>query len=535
MNLADELTRQTELRPEAPAVFLADGKRSFRELEALVWKAARELHRLGVRPGAVLALTFASEFALYIAILASARIGATVFSLPRGWPALLRTESAAQVRACLLVTDFEDVPPAGLDVVRIDFDALEHATTPIDRGVRAESPLAPLLILTGSGSTGRAKVFASTHRQFHQRALLAGAAIDLSDRDRLACASHLDYTTPKERYLSALCAGAAIVLVDWARFDLNESCRTTGVTVLNTTVFHLERVLAALPPDCRHALGFLRVLQVSASPVSEGLRRRAIERLSPALHVRYATNESGPISVARPDEVLNPPGTVGRPCAGVSVEVVDADGLALPPGGVGLIRVKSPAVVDRYLDDEQATQAAFRDGWFMPGDLGRFTPDGQLIHCGRADHLMIMNGINIYPAEIEHVLARHPAVRDVAAVPVRSAIHHDIPVCAVTVADACRVTEQELLAFAFERLGPRGPRAIAILEAIPRSERGKLLRSALAAELEKKLPKAANVVVWDFANASGDDEPARSRPRQPTRKFAVEFRLTASRRSLERR
>jgi len=144
-------------------------------------------------------------------------------------------------------------------------------------------------------------------------------------------------------------------------------------------------------------------------------------------------------------------------------------------------------MIDHYLDDDDATKRAFRDGWFLPGDLGKFTPDGQLIFLGRADQMMIMDGINIYPTEIETVIARHPAVRDSAVIPLHSAVHQDIPVCAVALHQGENVTEEELLNFAFQRLGSRYPRRIIILEQIPRTEQGKLLLHQLSQEMAVRL------------------------------------------------
>ena len=146
-------------------------------------------------------------------------------------------------------------------------------------------------------------------------------------------------------------------------------------------------------------------------------------------------------------------------------------------------------MVDRYLNDDEATRLAFKDGWFYPGDLGQFAPNGHLIFRGRADHMMIMNGINIYPAEIERVVSRHPAVRDVVAVPLPSIIHQDIPVCAVVLQTGAQLSEKQLLDFAAQRLGSRGPKKVFMFERIPRNEQGKLIRPQLMREIAASLQR----------------------------------------------
>ena len=106
------------------------------------------------------------------------------------------------------------------------------------------------------------------------------------------------------------------------------------------------------------------------------------------------------------------PGSVGKAVPGVGVEVIDDDGVAVPSGTAGRLRVRSNGMCDGYLDDPGETARSFRDGWFVTGDRVELTPRGTLIHHGRADELIIYDGVNIYPAEIENVLMKHPAVTD---------------------------------------------------------------------------------------------------------------------------
>lgn len=114
-------------------------------------------------------------------------------------------------------------------------------------------------------------------------------------------------------------------------------------------------------------------------------------------------------------------------------------------------------------------------------------PDGHLIYCGRADHMMIKNGINIYPAEIESVMTSHPAVRDAAVIPVNSPTHQDLPICAVSLHDGQTVTERELLDYCVQNLGARSASAVLVQQEIPRNEQGKLIRARLAEDIGARL------------------------------------------------
>jgi cyanophycin synthetase len=210
-------------------------------------------------------------------------------------------------------------------------------------------------------------------------------------------------------------------------------------------------------------------------------------RIGDRLCVTYGSNEGGHLTLATAPELFDTPDTVGRPVPAVELAVVDPQDLPVPVGTTGRVRVSGPGVVESYWNDAEATAASFRDGWFYPGDLGRLTPDGQLVHLGRADHMMIYDGINIDPAEIESVLAAHPAVRDAAVMPWRSPLHQDIPVCAVAIRENGANSEQELLHYARERLGRHGPAAVIILGHLPRNAAGKLLRADLAEQLRHRL------------------------------------------------
>src|SRR5262249_5941277 len=146
------------------------------------------------------------------------------------------------------------------------------------------------------------------------------------------------------------------------------------------------------------------------------------------------------------------PDTVGIPYPGVAIEIVDDRDRALPPGEVGLIRMRGSGYARGYLDDPVATAKAFRDGWDYPGDLGLLTPEGALILKGRADDLINYDGTKIYPIDIELALQQHPAVAEAAAFPVVVEGYRQRPVAAVTL--AAPATREELLAFCRERLGP---------------------------------------------------------------------------------
>ncbi|MBL0076971.1 MAG: acyl--CoA ligase [Rhodocyclaceae bacterium] len=490
-NLADGLSQQALLRPDATAVHLPTRVVTFRQMENLVWRTAMFLHGQSIQPGDVVALTFINELTLIVAMLATARIGATAFSVPRATPAIQQSEMLLLVNAKYMATDIVGTNLEGLVTLLLDIEALFRESIPIDKSLRDGNPHAPWLISMGSGSTGRPKQIPVSHSLFQARMALYSDQIPPSSSDRVASLIHSDFPTAKYWHLHAIFSGASICLFDRGNTNPIELCRNKKVTVLYSAIVHVEQLINQLQSESKNALGSLRALVPVGSIVNDDLRKRILVMLTPNLYVRYGTNETGPITIAVPGEVLSVAGTVGRPSSGVQLEIVDSEGKPLPTGEIGQIRLRSAGIIDHYQNDTAANERAFKNGWFMPGDVGKFTSDGQLIFMGRSDQMMIMDGINIYPAEIESTIARHPAVCDQVALPLHSPLHQDIPVCAVALYPKVKVTEKELLEFAFQRLGSRYPRRIIILEKLPRTENGKLLLQQLTHAVAEKLRSPA--------------------------------------------
>ncbi|MBE0547379.1 MAG: acyl--CoA ligase [Rubrivivax sp.] len=486
-NITADLVRHAQATPDAPALLLPDREISYLEVNDLTWRFAQHLWEQGVRAGHVVGMTFVDEPTLVLTMLALTRLGATVVSIPRSATPMQGMDMAARARVAVLATDQPDRFDAGVPFLQIDRHALAGARMQINPAILSENPSAPWLLITGSGTTGRPKLIPVTHAQEAARSSMASSWLGIDPTDRISSLSHFDFAHPKHRLHEALRAGASYGLSAGVTIDPLVLCRQLSLTVLHITVFHAEKMLAGLPRSATAVLGAIRALSIGASTVSDELRQRIRRSLCPNLLVRYASNETGPIAVAASPGVDAISGTVGTPLPGLQVQIVDRSMQTLAAEVIGLIRIRSPGLIDGYIDDDDATAQSFQGGWFLPGDLGKLTEDGQLIHCGRADDMMIMNGINIYPAEIEQVICGHPAVRDAAAMPIKHKAHQDVPICAVALHPGAHVSEQTLLSYARERLGYRAPHRVVNLDQIPRTERGKLVRSELSRQIAGKL------------------------------------------------
>ncbi|HSW06489.1 AMP-binding protein [Aquabacterium sp.] len=502
MNITHDLIEQARRNPGAPALLLSNRTVSYRELDQLTWRSAAFLHEAGIRRGDVIALTFVDEALLALAMLGLNRLGATMVSMAQSATAAQRAQWAAAARARLLLSDRPQRFAGTLPAVALGADQILARTGPVDLALIDEDPRAPLAMRIGSGSTGRQKLMAISHRQQAERNRILNLAEGNSSADRAVAMPHLEYGTAHQRLMATLAAGAAFALLDRAREDVIALLQELSPTILHLTVHHAEALLQRLPAASAGPVLQARILTIGSSTVPERLRRRVASRLARNVHVNYGTNEAGTIALAGPAQALETPGSVGKPVSGVELEIVDAHRQPLPRGATGQIRIRSAALIDGYPDDEEASRAAFAEGWFYPGDTGRFTEGGELVFCGRSDDMMIMSGVNIYPVEIEQVMAAHPAVQEVAAMPFRHPVYQDVPVCAVALREGATASEASLRAYAREHLGFRSPHRVFVLDRIPRNAMGKPQR----AELRRLMQPAAPVV----AAASPALQPART-------------------------
>jgi acyl-CoA synthetase (AMP-forming)/AMP-acid ligase II len=162
------------------------------------------------------------------------------------------------------------------------------------------------------------------------------------------------------------------------------------------------------------------------------------------------------------------------------VEVRDGDGRALSPGEEGEIHVRGAVVTPGYLDDRRAGRDSLRQGWLATGDFGAWDPEGRLLVLDRRVDRIVTGGESLSPAEIERVLARHPAVAEVCVVGVPSGAWGQAVAAAVTLRPGGSVTLDELRSFAAGELSAfKLPRHIRVLQKLPRSASGKLLRRVI--------------------------------------------------------
>jgi len=475
-NLVDRLNRYSAERPGATAVITPQRRASWAELDAIVWSAAFRLHESGIRAADRIGIAMLHPVGHLVVSLALARIGAAQVALPviegkKVNSAIAETLGLKRI-LCDLPKLRDEIPRALL------LDSLE--TRPVaparKEAIAARDPALTWLILQSSGTTGSPKFAELSHGDALARFARYLPLFNCTENDIFWPVSRLDFVVAKQRTVYAMLAGASACLpvgMSLSR-EMVDFVRQAGVTLACGTPSHLHQLVAI-----GESIPSLRVFEARSAMIDEKLRTSFRTTVSPGLHIVYATNEAETITLADPALQAQVANTVGRPVAPLEVQVVDGEGRVLPAEQTGEVRVRGPGVASAYLDNPQATARSFRDGWFHPGDLAYLTQEGALVLLGRKDDMMIFDGMNIYPAEIENALLSHPAVREAAAFPARHERFQDVPMAAVTLSGS--VSERALIEHCRNLIGIRHPRRVRIVQEFPRNAMGKILKRELVA------------------------------------------------------
>ncbi|MFD7842659.1 AMP-binding protein [Nocardia sp. NPDC059764] len=267
------------------------------------------------------------------------------------------------------------------------------------------------------------------------------------------------------------------------RFDAENALATIAahrVEMFAGVPVMLQRILA-VPAEKRadHDLASLRVVLSGGAPLAPAVAEAFIATFGDVLYNGYGSSEVGIGTLATPADLRVALGTVGRPVSGTDVRILGVDGSRLPAWAVGQIYVGSALGFAGY---SGGGDKARTDGLISTGDLGYLDPGGRLFIAGRADDMIVSGGENVYPQEVENVLATHPAVCDAAVIGIEDADYGQRLVAYAVVAPGQDIGPEELRAFLHDRVSRfQRPREIAVVPEIPRNPTGKIDRKALRA------------------------------------------------------
>lgn len=446
----------------------------------------------GLGPGEVAAIALPSGADLMSALLAVSGIGAAA---PLN-PSFTESEfhyflNRLNPRIVIVPEGVDSLAAAAADVLHIPVLTMRSPGTLI-RSTPASNTSAPPvrstdagLLLFTSATTGNPKLVPHTHANLHALAAREIQVLPLSATDRFLSLMPLFHMQGLSGALGQLLAGGTLI----GTSGFNPTTFLAWLDEFQPTWF------ASSPPLNRSILGMARqhpevfrrvplrfIRTAGASPQPE-----VVTSLEECIGVPvlngYGLTEAG--GVTRDTADARKDGSVGR-TSGLEVGIMDALGNLAANEEEGEIAVRGASVTPGYLDDPEANQASFRDGWFRTGDIGRLDRENFLFITGRLKEMIDRGGEKILPQEVEGALAAHPAVADVAVFAIaHPTLGEDIS-AAVVLREGASATALELRRFAATRLAAfKVPRRIEFLDQIPRTSTGKAQRSLLAERFRK--------------------------------------------------
>lgn len=490
--LHEPVLSQAQLNPHAIALIDGRGTWCFAELAESIRTGAAWLAKAGVRGGdrvLIIAENCREASALLLAcsaidawaVLVNARLAATeIEPIARRCAPRLVCGVDASVQARAHATHF-GLMRAEIEGLGSIFAGAADAQSHNEPVCHAAEAQVAVLIYT-SGSSGEPKGVMLTHRNLLYMAAISGAIRGLGPSDRLLGLLPISHIVGLSVvFLGALIHGASVQLV--MRFNpasLLASLAKDRITIMLGAPAMLTLLLDyAASANMLGPATHLRILSVSGARLEQDLKLASEAFFGLPVHHGYGITECGPtIAQIRPG-AERPDCSVGPLLPGVQARLIGPDGQTVAPGEVGELLVRSPSVMLGYYRDPAQTAAVLdRDGWFHTGDLARL--DGaDLIVVGRAKDIIIRFGFNVYPAEVESVLAQHPSVLQAAVIGQPSAAGEEI--LAFVVPRAGHTPDFRALAqHAAQHLSSyKRPTRFFARDALPTTPTGKILKRAL--------------------------------------------------------
>ena len=504
-NWTNQLARHALMQPDATALRFLGRTTTWGDLDRRVTALAGALSRRGVEFGDRVLILMLNRTEFIESLLAINKLGAIAvpvnFRMTPPEIAFLVNDCQAEVVITESVlsnvaTAVRDIDPtlktvivagAGTDDAVFGYDDVlaEPGAEPDPVDIPNDSPA---LIMYTSGTTGRPKGAVLTHNNIACQAMtnLFTISPDIN-HDVGFVGVPLFHIAGVGNMISGLLLGLPIVLYPLGAFDpgaLLDVLASEQVTSIFLVPAQWQAVCAEQRANPRQLQ--LRVLSWGAAPASDSLLRDMSELFPRAqIYAAFGQTEMSPVTcMLLAQDAIRKLGSVGKVIPTVAARVVDENMNDVPVGQVGEIVYRAPTLMAGYWNNPKATEEAFAGGWFHSGDLVRQDDEGYVWVVDRKKDMIISGGENIYCAEVENVLAGHPAVAEVAVIGRADEKWGEVPVAVVALGAASGGTLDlgDLDEFLTEQLARyKHPKALEVVDALPRNPAGKVLKTELRA------------------------------------------------------
>lgn len=488
--------QSAERSPDKLALVVGNVSYTYRDLLRDVDALADALSIAGMRAGEHIGVLLPNCAEFVLTLLAGARLGVVIVpqSIGLSVEALASTFKAADVRHLIVWSGASDyleglhLPPGGIRVVAggvregwLDLQSL------IDGG-RAQPQTAPILpgelpylmVLT-SGSTGKPKPILLSQQTKLLRAAAAAGLYEVTADDVTLAATPLYHSLAQRLVLMPLISGGtSIVMAHFTPATWIATVRQYGVTFSIAVSSQLKQILGVLTSDMA-SLPSLRCLVSSSALLDDETKAGLLAHLACEFHECYGASEIAIATNLSPKDAACKLGSVGTAIPGTDVLILGEDGQLVAPNTPGEIMCRTPMLFSGYYGLPETTAAGMWGQYFRTGDLGMMDKEGFLFFLGRIKDIIISGGVNIYPKDIEDVIASHPAVKECAAIPLPDEKLGEVVGVVVAFHASDAPPEQRYLKrLCMQRLGDfQQPHRFFFVQELPKNAMGKLDKPAL--------------------------------------------------------
>jgi acyl-CoA synthetase (AMP-forming)/AMP-acid ligase II len=507
MNVGTILTKSARTFPNRTALIHGARKRSYREFNARANQLANALSKLGIRRGDNVAVLQFNYMETLESIFACFKVGCAAVPInfrlhPREFGFII---DHSDCKAVILSEEFNEpirqvqsdlskvqtfITLTGADGEMLDYEAALAGESEQWQDAEVNAEDVAWLFYT-SGTTGYPKGAMLTHRNL--LAMIMSFFADmapLGPDDAILHAAPLSHGSGLYSLPNVAKAATNVILSSKSFepkvvFETIQEHRITNMFAAPTMV----KLLVESPVLGDYDLSSMKCLNYGGGPMYVEDLKKAISRLGPCLVQLFGQGES-PMTITylptRDHVAQGTPEQIGRLASAgfartdVEVKVFDDEGREVPVGVTGEIVTRSDLVMRGYWKNPEATAAALRGGWLHTGDVGYMDERGYLFIMDRSKDMIITGGENVYPREIEEVLLRSPAVKEVAVIGVPDAKWGEKIMACVVCRPGAAVSEEELISFCKDHLASyKKPKAVVFMDELPKNNYGKILKREL--------------------------------------------------------
>ncbi len=498
MNIGTLLPRHARYRPDHLALKVAQENLTYVDLNRRVNQLANSLLRAGVRKGDKVATILPNCLELVLMYWAAAKTGIVIVPASPllqegGMTTLLNDSDTVLVLADSLFADSLNRARNNLAAIADDRYVLvgTDPATPgfrsyrefIDGAPHSEPPDALLTdddifnLMYSSGTTGAPKGIIHTHYVRAHYCTLFASAWRMTPESTVLHAGSIVFNGAMLDFMPWMFVGCSYILHE--TFDAGAVIREIESSGVTHVIMVPAQIIAILnhPDFTPDRLSCLEMLQNVGAPLTLKYKRRLNEELPGRFYELYGLTE-GFVTILDKHDAIRKAGSVGVPPAFFEMRILDEEGRELPPGEVGEICGRGPIMMPGYYKRPELTEKTIVDGWLHSGDAGYVDEEGFLFLVDRIKDMIISGGVNVYPKDIEEIVAKHPAVTEVAVFGVPDEKWGETAVAAVIAHEDTTVDPKELARWTNGKVAAKFQRVadVVIMKSFPRNAAAKTLK-----------------------------------------------------------